>query len=234
MTLDGTRTYIIGRTRVAVIDPGPALPAHIDAVAHAIGEHATACILLTHTHSDHDEAAPGLAARLGAEILTPADGAVIATDAGPLTALHTPGHTPDHLSFLLEATREVFCGDLMTGGMDTALVAPPEGDLRAYLHSLERLRALAPARIYPAHGPAFEQPQVSIDRYVHHRMERIEQVLAALRQGAGSAAELVDRVYGSELDARLRPYAESAVEAYLAYLEDAGSVEHDNGEWSVA
>ena len=170
MTLDGTRTYLVGTTRVAVIDPGPLLAAHVSAVAEAVGEGATACILITHTHPDHDEAAAEMAARLRARIVSAKDGAVIDTDAGELVALTTPGHTPDHMSFFLEAQRAVFCGDLMTGGMDTALVAPPEGNLREYLHSLERIRAIGPRIIYPAHGPAFEEPQLTIDRYVHHRM----------------------------------------------------------------
>lgn len=234
MTLDGTRTYIIGAARVAIIDPGPLLPAHLDAIAAAVGERATAVILITHSHPDHNEGAAALAARLRAEIDEARDGHAIDTDAGDLLALATPGHTPDHMSFLLESQRAVFCGDLMTGGMDTALVAPPEGNLREYLHSLERIRALNPAVIHPAHGPSFHEPQVTIDRYVHHRMERIEQVVSALAQGPSSAEALVDKVYGPQLDRRLRRYAESAVEAYLAYLAAGGRVWLSNGEWSLA
>lgn len=233
MTLDGTRTYIVGRTRVAIIDPGPLLPAHLDAVAEAIGDGVTAAILITHAHPDHNEAAREMSARLRAPIVDAKDGAVIETDAGELLALGTPGHTPDHVSFFLEAQRAVFCGDLMTGGMDTALVAPPEGNLREYLRSIERIRALGPAIIFPAHGPAFDDPQLTIDRYVHHRMERIEQVVSALAGGASSADALVEKVYGPQLDRRLRRYAESALEAYLAYLAGGGRVALANDQWSL-
>ena len=233
MTLDGTRTYIVGTTRVAIIDPGPMLPAHLDAVAEAVADRVAAAILITHAHPDHEEATGEMAARLRATVVDAKDGAVIDTDAGELLALATPGHTPDHVSFFLENERAVFCGDLMTGGLDTALVAPPEGNLREYLHSLERIRALNPALLYPAHGPAFDDPQVTIDRYVHHRMERLEQVVAALAKGASSADALVEHVYGRQLDRRLRRYAESAVEAYLAYLAAGGRVVLSHGQWSL-
>ena len=233
MTQDGTRTYLVGTGRVAIIDPGPLLAAHLNAVADAVGDAATACILITHTHPDHNEAAAEMAARLRARIVNAKDGAIIDTDAGELLVLATPGHTPEHTSFFLEAERAVFCGDLMTGGLDTALVAPPEGNLREYLHSLERIRALDPRIIYPAHGPAFEEPQLTIDRYVHHRMQRIEQVVTELAHGASSAEALVEKVYGPHLDRRLRRYAESAVEAYLGYLAAGGRVVLSNNQWSL-
>jgi glyoxylase-like metal-dependent hydrolase (beta-lactamase superfamily II) len=233
MTLDGTRTYMVGTARVAIIDPGPLLPAHLQAVAEATGVAAKSVILITHAHPDHNEGARALAARLRAEIVYARNGTTIDTDAGELLALATPGHTPDHMAYFLEGERAVFCGDLMTGGMDTALVAPPEGDLADYLHSLERIRALNPAVIYPAHGPPFEDAQQTIDRYVQHRMERIEQVVVALGKGPRSAAALVDRVYGAQLGSELRRYAESAVEAYLAYLAAGGRVVLSNGKWSL-
>ena len=233
MTLDGTRTYVVGTARVAIIDPGPRLPAHLHAVAQAVGDAAQATILVTHAHPDHDAGAPTLAAQLRAEIARPGNGHSIDTDAGELLTLATPGHTPDHVAFFLAAQRALFCGDLMTGGMDTALVSLPEGNLGDYLQSLERIRALDPAVIYPAHGPAFEEPQITIDRYLRHRMERIEQVVVALGEEPGTAEALVDRVYGTQLDRRLRRYAESAVEAYLAYLAAGGRVTLSNGEWSL-
>lgn len=234
LTLDGTRTYIVGRVHVAIIDPGPQLPSHIDAVATALGDRADASILITHAHPDHDEGAAVLAARLGADVVRASDGQIIATDGGSLKALATPGHTPDHISFLFETERAVFCGDLMMGGLDTALVARPEGNLGAYLASLRRLLEIAPAVIYPAHGEPISDPAAAIERYVTHRLERLAQVEAALRPGPRTSEALLDAVYGAALDERLRVYAVSAVEAYLDYLAENGRVRHRDHEWSLA
>ena len=233
MTLDGTRTYIVGSRHVAIIDPGPLLQSHIDAVAAAVGGRVHASILITHAHPDHDEGVHALAARLQAEIVSVTDGQTIETGGGDLAALRTPGHTADHMSFLFEREHAVFCGDLMMGGLDTALVAPPEGNLREYLASLERIRNLAPAVIYPAHGPAIHEPVKAIENYVRHRADRVAQVESALETGPRSASGLVDIIYGSELDERLRPYAASAVEAYLEYLAEAGRVQRVDDDWSL-
>ena len=234
MTLDGTRTYIIGQERVAIIDPGPHLDEHFDAVANQVGSGVVVSILLTHDHPDHGEGAWGLGSRLAAEMVAVADGLVVETDAGEINAIHTPGHTPDHFAFHLAGERAVFCGDLMMGGLETALVARPEGDLQQYLQSLEKLRALQPAIIYPAHGPAFEDPEAAIDRYVHHRMERVQQVFDALQNGSRDVSELLSTIYGSDLDPQLRSYAGSAIEAYLHYLLAEGRVQHTNMKWSRA
>ena len=233
MTLDGTRTYIVGRVHVAIIDPGPNLPAHIDAVAAAVGSRVNASVLITHAHPDHDEGAAALADRLNAKMLRPGDGETIETGAGDLTALATPGHTPDHFCFMHDAERAIFCGDLMMGGLDTALVAAPEGDLHDYMASLQRLRALEPRIIYPAHGPAIEDPLDTIEVYLHHREERIAQAESALKAGPRSADDLVDIIYGAALDERLRPYAASAVEAYLDYLAVQGRAQRVDEEWSL-
>lgn len=234
MTLDGTRTYIVGRAQVAVIDPGPLLPQHMDAVADAVGSGVCVSVLLTHRHPDHAENAEEMARRLNTRVAQPQDGAEIVTDHGVLRAVATPGHTSDHVAFWHQATRSVFCGDLMMGGMDTALVAPPEGDLQEYLDSLEKVRTLRPAVIYPAHGEPIADSDAAIDRYVHHRLERVQQVITALHAGAQSADQLVDRIYGAALENSLRAYAASAVEAYLLYLEHGGRVTLRAGQWSLA
>jgi glyoxylase-like metal-dependent hydrolase (beta-lactamase superfamily II) len=227
MTLDGTRTYLVGNARVAVIDPGPGDPGHLDRLTALIGEASCVGVVVTHTHADHAAGAPGLAARLGATAGsrgegTLADGDRIDTDAGPLIAVATPGHTQDHTAFHWPAAGAVFCGDLMMGGLDTALVAPPEGDLADYLLSLERIRDLNPRIIYPAHGPSFESAHAAIDSYISHRRDRERQVLESLAAGADDVEAIVERVYGPGLPPEFRGVARGAVHAYLDHLEKHG------------
>ena len=240
MTLEGTRTFLVGEERVAVIDPGPAETSHLDAVAAAVGDGVTVAILVTHGHADHAGGADPLAARLRAPVLGIArgnlsEGATVSTDAGDLVTVHTPGHTPDHACFHWPAADAVFCGDLMMGGLDTALVAPPEGDLARYLASLERVRALEPAVIHPAHGPSFDEPDASIDAYVRHRADRQAQVLTAL--GTGSARtdrEIAAAVYADTLPPGLEDVAVGAVRAYLEHLLVLGAVIAEGRRWRRA
>jgi hydroxyacylglutathione hydrolase len=262
MTMDGTITYVVGRSTVAIIDPGSADPSHLDALAAVAGEARRAVIIVTHDHPDHSTGALELAERTGAAMLgghagrhagqTPvqradplsdapsgvrrskgeaaraagggllADGISIATDEGELVIVRTPGHAPDHISLHWPAASAIFCGDLMMGGLDTAVVAAPDGELGAYLDSLERLRSLDPSVIYPAHGPPFTDPDEAIDRYVQHRQDRLRQVQAALEAGARDVKSITDHIYGGSLESTLRPFAEAAVEAYLAYLRATG------------
>jgi glyoxylase-like metal-dependent hydrolase (beta-lactamase superfamily II) len=227
MTMGGTITYLVGERQVAIIDPGSAAVSHLDAILTAAGDADAATILVTHDHPDHAAGAPELAALLDAPVLAPGDGSlrdhqVVPTDHGELVALDTPGHAPHHASLHWPAADAIFCGDLMMGGIDTAVVAAPEGDVGAYLDSLERLRALAPRTIYPAHGPAFTDPLAALDRYVRHRAERQEQVLAAVHAGARTAGEIADRVYGAALEPALRSFALAAVRAYVQHLRATG------------
>jgi hydroxyacylglutathione hydrolase len=237
LTLDGTRSYLVGRERVAVIDPGPRSRPHHDAVANLVDDGVVVAILLTHRHPDHAAGATALARRVGAEVLAGealADGARIATDAGELIALATPGHTPDHFAFHLPAAAAVFVGDLMLGGMETALVAAPEGDLGAYLASLERVRGLGARVLYPAHGPPFPDPPAAVEAYLRHRRERERQVLEALRGGATSVRSVVAAVYGPALAPALGYAARGAVKAYLAHLAGTGRVRREGGRrWVV-
>ncbi len=242
LTLDGTRTYLVGTRRVAVLDPGPLLPAHLDAVAAAVGAHAGAravAILVTHDHPDHAPAAAPLAERLGAPVRSLAGGTLrpgvaVETDAGALVAIATPGHAPDHVAFHWPEADAVFCGDLMLGGEASTLVAPPDGDLTEYLASLERLRALAPKVIYPTHGEPFTDPAAAIAAYLRHREERLAQVLAALAPGEATDNTVVMRVYGAALDPRLRAAATGATRAYLAHLQRLGRVARAGERWRLA
>jgi glyoxylase-like metal-dependent hydrolase (beta-lactamase superfamily II) len=223
MTLDGTRTYVVGKAHVAIIDPGPADQKHLIAVYKHVGAAPVSAILLTHTHPDHAAGAELFAHNFDAPVLAfdydnLSDRDVIKTDAGNLVALQTPGHTRDSFTFWFETERAMFVGDMMMGGMDTALVAHPEGDLQRYINSLNRIGDYDPEVLYPAHGVPFDDPRVAIERYILHRQERIEQVLRAIESGATTADAIIEKVYGPELDAALREYVTGAIGAYVEYL----------------
>lgn len=258
MTLEGTITYVVGRNRIAIIDPGSDSPDHLDTLAGVAAEADRAVVIVTHDHPDHSTGALQLAERINAALLgghagrgsdvksasgTPgrtgrarspgsmgsgmaraagggllAEGTSIDTDDGGLVVIRTPGHSPDHIALHWPAASAIFCGDLMMGGLDTAVVAAPDGDLRAYLNSLERLRSLRPSVIYPAHGPPFTDPEAALDRYEAHRRDRVDQVRAAIADGDRDANSITDRIYGDSLDPDLHPFAVAAVQAYLAYL----------------
>jgi glyoxylase-like metal-dependent hydrolase (beta-lactamase superfamily II) len=250
MTLDGTRTYVVGRDRPAIVDPGPAFDAHVDALVRLLDGAVPAAILLTHAHGDHAGAAPALARRTGAPVMMArgaldlpfagglvmrwlTDGDAIDTDAGPLTAVATPGHAPEHLCFAgpgqSAKERALFAGDHFMGGSDTTLVAPPEGNLTAYLDSLDRIASLDVQVIYPAHGPPLHDPAQAVARYRRHREERMDGVVRALREGETEPAGMLDRVYGPSLDPALRAAAEGSLHAVLAHLESAGRVRRLSG-----
>ncbi len=250
MTLDGTRTFIVGRERVAVIDPGPDLPGHLDAILHALDGRTPDVILLTHGSPDHSGNAGLLMARTGAPLrmapgtLVPLqetvtewlrDGEQIATDTGVLQVVATPGHAPEHVCFLWtggppEHERALVAGDMFMGGIDTTLVAPPDGDLTQYLASLDRLEALRPSVLHPAHGPPIADGEEAIRRYRAHRASRIDQVVRALRQGPAAPGELIDRIYGDTLHPALRGAAEGSLRAILAHLTDTGRAGPAAGE----
>ncbi|WP_338087681.1 MBL fold metallo-hydrolase [Nocardioides lijunqiniae] len=244
MTLDGTNTWVLrepGARRSVVIDPGPSLPAHLDAVAEAAGE--VGVVLLTHHHHDHAEAAKEFAERMGCGVraLDPefrlgseglADGDVVSVDGLEVRVVGTPGHTADSLSFHLPAEGAVLTGDTVLG-RGTTVVAHPDGELGAYLDSLDRLHALASehdvSSIWPGHGPVIADALGALDFYLAHRRDRLGQVeaaLASLRDSPhpeGIAVDelprrVVEIVY-TDVDPVLWGAAELSVRAQLAYLQ---------------
>jgi glyoxylase-like metal-dependent hydrolase (beta-lactamase superfamily II) len=238
MTLDGTNTWVLrepGAGRSVVVDPGPEIDEHLDAVAAQAGE--VAVVLLTHGHADHSAAARSFAQRMGCGVraLDPrhrlgseglVDGDVVEVDGLEVRIVGTPGHTSDSLSFLLPAERAVLTGDTVLG-RGTTVVAHPDGQLGAYLDSLHRLHALAEAQqvqeVWPGHGPVIGDALAALDHYLAHRAERLEQVREALRgldpDRPDLARAVVERVY-ADVDPVLWGAAELSVRAQLAYLLD--------------
>jgi glyoxylase-like metal-dependent hydrolase (beta-lactamase superfamily II) len=246
MTGPGTNTYLVGTEHLAVIDPGPDVDEHIDAVVRAAGGRLRA-ILVTHTHADHWPATTRLAARTGATTFafvacdglepdrTLADGDRVALDAtATIEAVHTPGHASNHLCYLLHEEQTLFSGDHVMQG-STVVIAPPDGDMRVYLESLDRVRALAPAAIAPGHGTLIDDPAATVDEYVAHRLEREAQVLGALNEGDRTIDDIVARLYAG-VKAELHPVAAKTVHAHLVKLRDDGRAVGDgaDGEWVVA
>lgn len=225
--LEGTNTWIVGDGPSIVIDPGPDDAGHLREVTREAGH--LAAILLTHDHPDHAPGAAALAEATGAPVYAarPPDGGqrlrdgqrIVAGDMA-LTAVATPGHSPDHVAFVEERHRGLFTGDAVLG-RGTSVIDPPEGDLMAYLRSLQRMRELSPRVLYPGHGPVVFDGPGKLEEYVEHRAAREEQVLAALASGPRTAEEIVPEIYGDH-PAELHELAARSVLAHLIKLENEG------------
>jgi glyoxylase-like metal-dependent hydrolase (beta-lactamase superfamily II) len=241
MTGPGTNTYLVGIDEVAVIDPGPDERSHVDAIIGASMRERVRWVLLTHTHPDHWPAAEKIRKRTGAEVVGHArvpkadgqvaldrrlgDGDTIDGTEFRLEALHTPGHAPNHLCFLLEEERALFTGDHVLQGTTTVVNPARGGDMTQYLASLDRLRKLRRiARILPGHGDVVEEPKALLDEYVQHRRLRERQIVKALQVGPARIPELVERIYAGATPEGLLDMAGRQVHAHLLKLRSEGKV----------
>ena len=224
LTGAGSNTYLVGVDEIVVVDPGPDVASHVDAIVGCGGDRIR-WIVLTHSHEDHAGGAGALAEQTGAEILAfgnMEDGFELEATEFRVQALHTPGHTSDSLCFLLEEERMLFTGDTVIDG-STVVIAPPDGDMAAYLASLDRLssRRLRLRTIAPGHGHLIDTPAARLAEYTSHRLEREASILAALEAGAVTVDQLVDAVY-VDLNPGLRPAAAQTVHAHLIKLAAEG------------
>lgn len=211
LTLDGTNTWVVGRDPTWVVDPGPALADHLDAIVDEIDARGgLGGIALTHRHADHDEGVPALRERRPAPVVL-GDG----ERAGPLHALATPGHAPDHVAWIWGAV--AFTGDAVLGA-GSVFVAE---DMAGYLAALERLRDLDLDLLCPGHGPPITDPRAKLDEYLAHRRLREDRLLTALAKGHRSVDELLDTVWDDTPPA-LRPAAALTLGAHLDKLESEG------------
>lgn len=245
----GTNTYLVGTDELAVIDPGPALPEHIDAILKA-GEGRIRWVLCTHTHIDHSPAAAAIRAATGAVLLgrsAPpnvrhdedfkpdrelAHGERLAIGGVHLRVLHTPGHASNHLCYLLEETKMLFTGDHIMQG-STVVITPPDGNMKTYLASLEALLAEDIGILAPAHGYLIGHPHKEVRRLIRHRGVREAKVLGTLqRLGGASIDEMLPRVY-DDAPAFLHAMAAKSLTAHLDKLLEEGRVQVHSGRYSV-
>jgi len=231
LTGAGSNTYLVGVDEIVVVDPGPAVASHVDAIVGCGGDRIR-WIAVTHGHADHAAAGGALASETGAELIGSVDeGFGIEATEFRLEALRTPGHTSDSACWLLEEERMLFSGDTVIDG-STVMIAPPDGDMAAYLASLERLssRRLRLRTIAPGHGFLIEDPAARLAGYIAHRLERETSIVAALEAGAVSVGQLVDAIY-VDLHATLREAAASTVHAHLLKLAAEGRATGSDGAW---
>ena len=227
----GTNTYMIGIDEIAVIDPGPMDQGHLDAIIGCGGD-LIRWILVTNASDDHAGAVPALAKQTGAIVMAMCDipcdvvvkdGKQLVGTEFRLTARHLPGPSAKNVGFVLEEERMLLSGDLIVDRGSVALNPPPDGDMAAYLASLESLKKLRLKRIAPAHGYVIEDPKPVIQQYIDHRLEREEHILKALGSGTMRVEEVVAAVYG-EIDPDLADLATNNVHAHLIKLRSDGKV----------
>jgi glyoxylase-like metal-dependent hydrolase (beta-lactamase superfamily II) len=250
MTGPGTNTYLIGSREVAVLDPGPDDARHLDAIVAAAGA-AIRWIIVTHTHPDHSPLAQPLARRTGAQLIglpppddgrqdptfapqhLPADGECLSVGEHRLVAIHTPGHASNCVCYLLQSERLLFTGDHVLEGV-SPVILPPDGDMSAYLHSLDKLRFHDFERIAPGHGGVMERGKEILAALRAHRLAREEKVLGSLRRiGAATLDELTPVVY-DDVAAERHRWARLTLEAHLIKLAREGLAGERDGHWRLS
>ena len=257
-TYTGTGTYIVGNGTVAVIDPGPNDPAHLQALTDALAGETVSHIVVTHTHRDHSPAAVPLHAATGAPVVgcaplalaehgpkveegfdrtyapdrVLADGEQVAGPGWTLTAVHTPGHTSNHLCFALEEEKALFTGDHVMG-WSTTVVTPPDGDMAAYIASLRKLLDRDDDLYYPTHGAAVTEPKRLVRGLITHRKQRESQILKLLGEGPKPIPAMVATMYAN-VSPVLHPAAGRSVLAHLIDLHARGLVAVEGDEWRLA
>jgi glyoxylase-like metal-dependent hydrolase (beta-lactamase superfamily II) len=254
-TATGTQVHLVGTDRLVVIDPGPDVPGHLDALLAAIEGRPVEAILITHTHRDHSPMSRPLAAATGAPIVgcapvgldwlgewadsfdteyapdqVLADGDSISVEGRTLTALATPGHASNHLCFADEAAGVLFSGDHVMG-WSTSVVLPPDGDMGDYVRSLKKLQGRSEGVYFPAHGDPVTEPQRLVRGMIGHRMQREKQVLRLVGEGRSTIHAIVDAGYPG-LDPRLHGAARASVWAHLVELEKRSAVGHVGDRWT--
>jgi glyoxylase-like metal-dependent hydrolase (beta-lactamase superfamily II) len=255
-TFKGTNTYIVGTEELALIDPGPDEPAHLQAILDTIGGRRLSHVLVTHTHRDHTDGMPALLAATGARTagfgrrarergsrrtspsgsefvdrdfvpdVALADGGRLAGDGWSLTAVHTPGHAPDHLCFALDGTGILFSGDHVMG-WNTSVIAPPEGNMAAYMGALEALAARQDRVYFPGHGGQVADPQRLVKAFLLHRRMREQAILDCIRAGTNTVRAIVPVIYRG-LNPKLVNAASLSVLAHVEHLIARGLVRCDS------
>lgn len=258
-TFKGTGVYIVGQTDVAVIDPGPIIPGHLDALKRALEGKNVTHILVTHTHNDHSPAAQPLKEWTGAKTyaygphgsgkaedgvkveeggdmafvpdVRVKDGDVIKGNGFTFECVYTPGHTSNHMCFALREEKALFTGDHIMG-WSTTVVTPPDGDMAQYMASVRKLLARDDEILYPTHGAPVSDPKPFLEAYLDHRLDRERQILACIKDGVATIPDMVARMY-ADVDKRLHLAASRSVLAHLIQLTDEGRVKLSDGRYAL-
>ena len=250
MTGPGTNSYLIGKERLCLLDPGPVDEAQFVNFMEAIGDRKLEYLLITHTHADHSPAAVKIQAQTGAELVGLAAPEVTGHDITfqptkiwqhddvidcgeyKIRLIHTPGHVSNHICFLLVEEMFLFTGDHVLQGT-TSVILPPDGDMGAYLASLSFLQRLPLRYLAPGHGDVMDKPQEEISRLIEHRMKREGKVISSLQNlGESTIDELVPSVY-DDVASHLIPWAKKTMLAHLIKLQREGVISGERGRWKI-
>ena len=247
-TFTGTGTYIIGKENLAIIDPGPIDQNHFDAIIKSTKGQTITHILLTHNHNDHSPLAKKIKEETGAKIyfknlsndiqtedqfeegydkdiegdIELSDGDIIETNEWTVEAIHTPGHTSNHICYSLTEEDVLFSGDHVMG-WSTTVIVPPDGDMNDYINSLKKLLRRSENNFYPTHGPIIERPKELVAKYIEHRMEREKQISEAIKLGNKKIPDMVKIIY-KDVDISLHPAAAMSTLAHLIRMKENNEI----------